>query len=457
MCLLCVLNDLVCNYTNNGNRGFTMETYEKLVLNPTYRVTLHRNLIEADFSKSLTLIEQKVLYTAISNIPAPIYLKENGEWVLDENEKKIITNPITELPKFTMSVKEFSNLLGWKEVDYKKLIKFSESLMGKVITVDSGKGVEQFQWVTYTSYKKGEGKVLIELHPRLLPYVANLTENFASVALGEITNFKSKYSSRLYFLLKQWAKLGNKTIELNELRKILGVGYTEIKGVRVYKLEKYYHLKQRALIPAIEEINKFTDLNISIEEIIEGQKYVGLTFYIGNKEKKSEQKPKAPQAKPPMAVTTYDEIAQTLLHLGFNKKAYENISKRLSAIENVETIQNHVIAQLQKLGTYVLESKNELGAGFVISEVEKAVVRYGVDGNFNFDELIVGEKPQVKKQATRQKQGRDESVPDWFYEQKEEQEQKQDETKEPETKVTNGEIDFEKERLKILAKLEQAQ
>lgn len=419
-----------------------MNAYEKLELNPTYRVTLHRKLIEADFSKSLSLIEQKVLYTAISNIPAPIYLKENGKFVLDENEKKVITNPIRELPIFMMSVKEFSNFVGWKEVDYKKLIKFSENLMGKVVTITSEKAIEQFQWVTYTTYKKGEGKVLIELHPRLLPYVANLTENFASVTLGEITSFKSKYSSRLYFLLKQWSKLGKKSIELNELRKILGVGYTETKGVRVYKLDKYYHLKQRALIPSIEEINKFTDLNVSLEEIIEGQKSVGVTFYIENKSKIAVPvKPKVPQEKPQAPVTTYEEIAQSLLYLGFNKEAYTNMAKRLMLIEDIESIKNDVVTQLQKLGSYVTQSNTELGAGFVIKEIAKAVDRYQVEGQFEFNELINNEKS--KRKFGRKKVG---VVPDWFA--------NGDHMKNDKHELTEEEAAFfEAEREKLLAKL----
>jgi len=430
--------------------------YNKLEMNATYRVTLHKSLIEADFSKSLTLIEQRVLYTAISNIPAPIFLKEKGQFVLDEKGKKIITNIVTELPKFKMSVKEFANLLGWKDVDYKKLSKVSGSLMEKVITVQDvdSDDIEQLHWVTYTRYMKGTGTVLIELHPRLLPYVANLTENFASVSLGEITGFKSKYSARLYFLLQQWAKVGNKTMELDEIRKILGVGFTEKDGKRVYKLGLFHQLRQRALEPAIEEINQYTDLNISYDEIIEGQKVTSVTFHIEKTNKKVEitKKPEQPKAEPktpkvpePLKTpeTIYDEIAQSISHLNFNKEAYTNIAKRLMGIENIESIKDHVIKELNRLAAYIEESGN-LGAGFAIKEVEKAVMRFTVEKDFNFNDLIDGAKSKAIPQGKNK-----EIVPDWFYKQKEEQAAKTP----VETPVTTGEIDFEAERAKILAML----
>lgn len=420
-----------------------MDNYKKLELDATYRVTLHKNLIEADFTKPLTLIEQRLLYSAISNIPAPIFKMENGE--------KVITNPITELPKFKMSVKEFSDLLGWKEVDYKKLAKVSGELMSKVITAKAidNNDPEQFQWVAYTRYIKGTGTVLIELHPRLLPFIANLTENFASVTLGEINNFKSKYSARLFFLLKQWEKVGHKTMELDEIRKVIGVGFTEKNGKRVYKLDKFYHFNQRALTPAIEEINRFTNLDISYEEITEGQKIVALNFHIGKKVTKKAEKPKAPEApkkqpeQPEAPANVYEEIAFSISHLNFNKEAYINVAKRLEGIKNIKAIQKHVTIELNRLATYVSETGN-LGPGFVIKEVEKAVARFVETNDFNFNDLLNGNKPKAKPGAKVEK------VPEWFDKHKEER-AAIDTPQQPE--APGEEIDFEAERQKLLAKL----
>lgn len=423
-----------------------MENYDKLNLDATYRVTLHKNLIEADFAKTLTLVEQRLLYAAISNIPAPIFQKENGEYVLDENGKKIITNPITEIPKFKISVKEFSDLLGWKEVDYKKLSEVSGELMTKVITakpIDNSNDLEQFQWVAYTRYIKGSGTVLIELHPRLLPFLANLTENFASVTLGEIMNFKSKYTARLYFLLKQWAKLGNKTAELDELRKILGIGFTEKNGQRVYKLEKFYHFNQRALTPAIEEINKYTDLNVSYEEITEGRRIVALNFVIEKKKPKIPKQPKQPKApEEPKQPDEYEELAQTFSILDFNEKAIENVTKKLKPIKNISEKKNHISSELKRLATYVSENGN-LGPGFVIKEVEKAVSLFEETGDFDFNDLFNSSKPRGNYPANV----KTEKVPDWFYKRKK---NSQNQQPQPEAKT---DVDFEAERQKILEKL----
>lgn len=426
-----------------------MDNYNKLKLDATYRVTLHKNLIEADFTKSLTLTEQRLLYAAISNIPAPIFKTENGKFVLDENGKKIIEKPITELPKFKMSVKDFSEMLGWKEIDYKKLKKVTGELMSKVITAKAieNDDAEQFQWVAYTRYIKGTGTVLIELHPRLLPFVANLTENFASVSLGEITNFKSKYSARLFLLLKQWAKLGEKRMELDEIRRIIGVGFTEKDGKRVYKLGHSHHLRQRALTPAIEEINKFTDLDVHYVEEIESQKVVAVTFHIKKKKAKPDtKKPSTPKAKPepkpePQPDTkkpsVYDEIAQTIPDL--EKSAYPNIAKHLKGIANIEAIKGRVIVELNKLASYIDENPSiKKREGFAIKEVERAVLNFKTTNDFNFDELLKGSKPQ------RRPQGRTELVPDWFNNRNEEQT----------PVIPQDQTDFEAEKAKILAKLQ---
>lgn len=434
-----------------------MENYSKLELDATYRVTLHKNLIEADFSRALTIVEQRIMYAVISNIPAPIFKKENGKYVLDENGEKIIENPVTELPKVKMTAKDFSDLVGLKNVDYKKLSKVSGDLMTKVITLKSihNDDIEQMQWITYTRYVKGTGMVLIELHPRLLPYVANLTKNFSSVSLGEVTGFKCKYSSRLFFLAKNSLKLGSKTVPLDELRKIIGVGYTEKNGERVYKLQQFYHLNQRALTPAIQEINEMTDLNISYEEIYDAKKIVALKFHFAEKTKSKKQvepkpeqpkqpKPERPQPEQPEKKDIYSDLASVFSVLGFEERAFENVANKLKSIKNISANKKMIADQLKILANYVLENSS-LGAGFVIREVEKAAERFEKTGAFDFNNLTSNAKPRTyatKKPIT-------EPVPEWFNNR-----QKKTFEAQPANEVS-GEVDFEAERAKVLAKFQQ--
>jgi hypothetical protein len=80
-------------------------------------------------------------------------------------------------------------------------------------------------------------------------------------------DLKSEYSIRLYQYLKRWEFAKRRTILIEQLR--LEIGATEIdrKGniVRV-NLEQYKHLKSRAINPAVDEINRETDLSVSYME-----------------------------------------------------------------------------------------------------------------------------------------------------------------------------------------------
>lgn len=414
---------------------------ELLKIKDNFKVTMHKKLIEASFSDTLTIQEQRILYAVISNIPAPEFVKENGQYVLDQQGKKIIANRIESLPPYEVPLKDLARAIGIKEMEYDVVKSLSRKFMSKVIEMESPDGsFEHMQWLFNSKYVAGTGKIIIELSPKLYPYLLNLTENFASVNLGTLMKFKCKYTSRLYLLLEQWGKVSHKEFTPDELRGILGVPYEEVKGEKVYKLANYPHLKQRALTPAIEEINKHTNYKIEMSETHNGRKVVAIKFKIVNKEK-TKQVIKMPQQKPQAPVTTYEEIAQSLLYLGFNKEAYTNMAKRLMLIEDIESIKTDVVTQLQKLGSYITQSNTELGAGFVIKEIEKAVVRYQVDGQFEFNELINSEKS--KRKFGRKKVG---VVPDWFV--------NGDHMKNDNHELTEEEAAFfEAEREKLLAKL----
>src|SRR5260370_23844926 len=85
--------------------------------------------------------------------------------------------------------------------------------------------------------------------------------------LGFALDLRSEYSIRLYQYLKRWEFAKRRSITVDQLR--LEIGATEIdrKGniVRI-NLEQYKHLKSRAINPAIEEINRETDLSVSYTE-----------------------------------------------------------------------------------------------------------------------------------------------------------------------------------------------
>jgi plasmid replication initiation protein len=96
---------------------------------------------------------------------------------------------------------------------------------------------------------------------------------------------RSQYSLRLYNWAKRYATVGSKRVSLDRLRKVLGLeSIRDAEGniIQEAPLPVWANLRQRALDTAIAEINKKTDLKISLEELGRSQhrRITTLTFDI---------------------------------------------------------------------------------------------------------------------------------------------------------------------------------
>jgi hypothetical protein len=84
---------------------------------------------------------------------------------------------------------------------------------------------------------------------------------------------KSRYSTRLYLWAKQYLVVGHKRVSVGTLRKILGLEDVKDNSGRVVldaPLELWANVKQRALDPALKEINKQSDIQLKIEFVGRG-------------------------------------------------------------------------------------------------------------------------------------------------------------------------------------------
>jgi len=202
-------------------------------LRENYRVTVHRRFAEAIFDTPLSIYEQRILYTVLSNIEPPAFKKdENNEFVLDENGNKIITNYISELPVFEMKLKEFGELIGLREIEYRFVRKIMKDFKKKGLEIHrlerpdheiNEKDYRGINLLIESEYLHQQGTVRLEFSPKLLPYVANLVGEFVSVPLSVITSFSSKYSTKLYFLMQQWKIVKYIDFEVDELKRLYGV------------------------------------------------------------------------------------------------------------------------------------------------------------------------------------------------------------------------------------------
>jgi len=99
---------------------------------------------------------------------------------------------------------------------------------------------------------------------------------FTLFDMGVISNFKSKFSLILYENTKSYIVDKNPNCQIPYMTIET---FKELMGVEnISSYGDYGNLKRKVIKPSVNEINKFTDIDISFEEVKEGRKVVGIQF-----------------------------------------------------------------------------------------------------------------------------------------------------------------------------------
>ena len=139
------------------------------------------------------------------------------------------------------------------------------------------------RWVNEVTYVNDKGMVVMYLNRNVISMISRLEANFTQYLLEQVSEFKSKYSIRLYELLIKYRDIGtSKKFEIAELRSKLGLEDNE------YKLNAVF--KRDVLDKAVKEINDKADIKIKYEQFKEGRKVSHILFkFIKKKEKKQKE------------------------------------------------------------------------------------------------------------------------------------------------------------------------
>lgn len=224
------------------------------------------------FKNTFSLQEMKVINFLIANIDSPKYDSEFNE--------------------ISVSLRELALSIGYKVNSktgkitgsaYDDIKKCLQNLSNKPSDyfefVDSdGKKYETYvRWLNKPKFNLTDHTVVLKLDDDLKPYLLNLQKNYTKYELLNIVKMNSKYSVKLYELLKSWekARKGIKTFEMNKLQEYLEVP----KSYNDFSL-----FKTKVLKIALKEINEITDLLVSYDIEKKGKKVSALTFHISKKE-----------------------------------------------------------------------------------------------------------------------------------------------------------------------------
>jgi plasmid replication initiation protein len=217
-----------------------------------------------------------------------------GRYQLSKEEQNFIYLMIsqiekddTEFKEYQIHIKDLENA-ELTQKQYGRYKEFAKSLMSKVVTIENEKSILAANWFADIEYIKNTGYIRATISQKLKPYLLQLKQEFVQAKLPTLLQFKSKYSSRLYLLLKSDFDRQSKH------RKNLFVIYDLEDLHNRFELPKSYSkvyskFKNSFLLNALEEINEKTDLQIDYRELKTGRKITSIEFCISKKQQSEEQ------------------------------------------------------------------------------------------------------------------------------------------------------------------------
>ena len=231
-------------------------------------VTRNNNIIEGRYT--LTLQEQRIVLWLISEINP------------DDVDFRDYRVSVSKLAEF-LCIEKNKNI-------YKECAEFTKKLLRRVIEVAGVEGntLLQVGWISKAKYYIGKGYVDISFDPELKPYLLQQKGKFTTIALRYAIALSSVYAVRIYDLCKQYQTIGDRTITINDLKRILDIQpdqYTE-----------YKNFKLRVITIALREINAKTDIFVSYIEHKDGRRVGSLTFTIRSKTAAEDAAAEAPPA-----------------------------------------------------------------------------------------------------------------------------------------------------------------
>lgn len=227
--------------------------YTTIFMKPIhYPIVKHNDLIEARYK--LTLCEQKLVLGIVMQIKP------------DDKD----------FHEYHLSVQDFTKLMEVEGEGYHHRIKQkSKEILQKPVVLRQDGGWLLCNWFSSIEYAEEKGVIEFHFDPKLKPYLLQLQNKFTEYNSANVMRLESKFSIRLYELLKQYLTIGERIITLIELRLMLGIedGY------------KYADIKRQILEYCKKELSDKSDITYDYKPIKTGRQVTAIRFFIFINEK----------------------------------------------------------------------------------------------------------------------------------------------------------------------------
>jgi plasmid replication initiation protein len=225
-------------------------------------VTKHNYLVEAHYKT--TAQEQRIFHWAISEVDPK------------HPEQNIFRIPVSEL----MKLARVTNRSVYDEIQV-----VTDRMRSRKIDVrDLEKGeFIQASLVASVKYNKLNHTVDVEISRQLMPYLV-VYKQYTKLVMEILFKLDTRYSMRIYDLMKQYQSVGHRTITVEKLKAIFELGDKP-------SYHRFNNLNYKIISPSIDEINRKTDIHVSYEKVKQGRQVVSLVFTITKKADVSESEP----------------------------------------------------------------------------------------------------------------------------------------------------------------------
>ena len=143
----------------------------------------------------------------------------------------------TRIVRFPMS--DFQKMMELGRIDISYMKNVTNSLLSKIVNVPNERGgyegFQLFKGCVVDINNKNEWYVEIDAHNKALPLMFEFKDRYFSYQLWNALRLKSSNQLRMYEILKQYEKTGERTISIEELKGLLGIGKEEYPRFNDFK------------------------------------------------------------------------------------------------------------------------------------------------------------------------------------------------------------------------------
>lgn len=192
--------------------------------------------------------------------------------IIELNIFVAIIYKIQGLKEVTFDSKEIKRYSGSKERGNKRFDDTLKKLQKKNIILKTEEGYQSIMPFPTLDFNIKEKKVKVKINEDILPLLNDLKKQFTLYSIDEFVALESKYSKRMFQMLKQYEAIGKRTFTIEFLKTVLNTDY-----------KRFYDLEKNVLKKVKDDINKRTSLKVDYIKNKEGRKIKSVEFSIRKK------------------------------------------------------------------------------------------------------------------------------------------------------------------------------